>query len=190
MFAKFGPLALAKASQDAAGLAKPDLYSRVTALYETHRDGLYRFLVAQGLSPDTAQDAAQEVFIKLFAALSAGKKIECEQGWLYGVAARTAVDHWRRTRPAMWVPLEFEHQLEGGPAAEGASPETASIRMQQVRRVAAAMTRLRKEQRMCILLRAQGLRYREIAQDLGVSVTTVSDWLAYAIEQLREAAGD
>src|ERR1022692_3420958 len=42
---------------------------RVVALYEAHRDGIYRFLVGHGLNPATAQDVTQDVFVDLFVAL-------------------------------------------------------------------------------------------------------------------------
>src|SRR4051812_8221462 len=41
------------------------LQKRVVALYEAHRDGIYRFLVGHGLTPGEAQEVTQDVFVDL-----------------------------------------------------------------------------------------------------------------------------
>ena len=43
--------------------------------------------------------------------------------------------------------------------------------------------------RQCLQLRAEGLRYREIAAVLGVSVGTVASSLARAVARVRRADG-
>jgi RNA polymerase sigma-70 factor (ECF subfamily) len=165
------------------------LHERVTALYQAHRDGIYRFLVAQGVPRAAAQEVAQDVFVKLFVALRDGVEILSERGWLYGVAARSAVDHWRRERTPVWVELDVSYASENF-TSQDPSPETLAVRTQVQQRVADALVRLPKEQRMCVQLRSEGLRYREIAQILGVAVSTASEWLSTAVERLRRAAHD
>jgi DNA-directed RNA polymerase specialized sigma24 family protein len=76
----------------------PSQQERVVALYEAHREGIYRFLVCHGLSPAEAQEVTQDVFVDLFVALDKGTAVNSEQGWLYAVAGRAAVDYWRRER--------------------------------------------------------------------------------------------
>jgi RNA polymerase sigma-70 factor, ECF subfamily len=171
-------------------LSKTDrLNQRVTALYETHRDSVYRFLVAQGVSPEAAQDVTQDVFVKLFIALRDGVEVVSEQGWLYGVAAKSAVDHWRRERTPVWVELEMNPTSETF-TSQDPNPETMAARTEGFRRVADALIQLPKEQRMCVQLRSEGLRYQEIARILGVAVSTASVWLSTAVERLRRAAHD
>ena len=53
-----------------SGVSKAgELQARVSALYETYRDGIYRFLMGQGLNPAVAQEVTQDVFVDLFVAL-------------------------------------------------------------------------------------------------------------------------
>ena len=159
---------------------------RVAELYEAHRDGIYRFLTGHGLPPPLAQERTQDVFVDLFVALQKGGRVESEQGWLYTVAARAAVDYWRRERRP---PFHVELDLDDGPAAhvrsDDPSPELQTEKWQQQRRISAALGRLPKEHRLCIQLRMQGLRYREIAKILGVSTSTAAEWLASAVNSLR-----
>jgi RNA polymerase sigma-70 factor (ECF subfamily) len=165
------------------------LNERVTALYETHRESIYRFLVAQGIPPPIAQEITQDVFVKLFIALRDGATIVSEQGWLYGVAAKSAVDHWRRERMPVWVELDMNSASEIF-RSQDPTPEVAAARSEWLRRVAEALVKLPREQRMCVQLRSEGFRYREIARILGVAVSTASEWLSTAVERLRRATHD
>lgn len=158
---------------------------RVVVLYEAHREGIYRFLVGQGLSPVEAQDVTQDVFVDLFVALEKGTELRSEQGWLYAVAGRAAVDHWRREHRAFQVELDLETNAAGNLRSAEPSPEAQAGRQERLRRLAGGLCKLPKEQRLCIQLRMQGLRYREIAEILGVSTSTAAEWLVSAVEYLR-----
>jgi RNA polymerase sigma-70 factor (ECF subfamily) len=165
-----------------------DAHTRVSALYAAHRDGIYRFLVAQALSPAAAQDVTQDVFLDLFVALQKGTQMNSERAWLYAVAARAAVDHWRRERPTMWAELDCNPGPGAEPQSPDQSPETQAEHKQRLDRIAAGLSKLSRERRLCLQLRMQGLRYREIAKILRVSTSTAADWLTSAIDSVREEA--
>jgi RNA polymerase sigma-70 factor (ECF subfamily) len=178
------------AIREAALSRKDGLEERVAALYGTHRDAIYRFLVGQGVEPRFAQEAAQNVFVDLFLALRKNSDIRSEQSWLYAVAARAAVDYWRRERRAIWVELDASPLVAESFRSREPSPEVQTIENERLLRIADSMRKLPKEKRLCVHLRMQGLRYREIAKVLGVSTSTAADWLATAVERLRGAARD
>jgi RNA polymerase sigma-70 factor (ECF subfamily) len=162
------------------------LNERVVALYEAHRESIYRFLVGHGLSPTIAEDVTQDVFVDLFVALEKGTAMTSEKSWLYTVAGRAAVDYWRREGRVMWVELDAEPGAAAHvPSAEPSSEVQAQHR-ERLRLVAAALRALPPGQRACILLRMQGLRYREIAKILRVSTSTAAEWLASAVDRLRK----
>jgi RNA polymerase sigma-70 factor (ECF subfamily) len=156
------------------------------ALYEAHRDEIYHFLLGQGLKPEIAQEVTQDVFLDLFVALEKGHQIHSEQAWLYTVAARVAVDYWRREGRFMWVELDSDATMAGAARSREANPEAQAGHRERLAKIAAGLLRLPKEQRLCIHLRMQGLPYREIATVLCVSTSTAAEWLASAIESLRE----
>jgi RNA polymerase sigma-70 factor, ECF subfamily len=168
----------------------PTTDERVAALYAAHRGKIYSFLVGQGLVAAKAQDLVQDVFFKLFVALKKGSEIESEQAWLYNVASKLAVDYWRREGRPMWVELDAVPAMTENLRSKELTPEAAAVREQTLKRVAAALARLPKEQRLGVHLRMQGLRYREIAKILGVSVPTVSGLLSTAVERLRSTANE
>ena len=158
---------------------------RVIALYQTHRDGIYRFLVGHGLTPAVAQELTQDVFVDLFVALEKGTQMNSEQGWLYTVAGRAAVDYWRREPHPTQVDLESVTGLAGRLASAEPSPEVRVEHLERNRQVAARLAQLPRERRMCVQLRMQGLRYREISKILGISTSTAAEWIVAAIDYLR-----
>lgn len=56
--------------------------------------------------------------------------------------------------------------------------------------VEAALDTLSPQQRNCLYLRADGLRYREIAEVIGVTPSTVNEFLRRAIARLAEAVNE
>lgn len=173
-----------RAARDEAASKAANPEERATALYEAHRDAIYRFLVRQGLSPAAAQDVTQDVFVDLLVYLAKGTPVNSE-GWLYAVAGRAAVDYWRRERRTPWLELDSSAGAATDLSTSESSPEARAGREQRLRQVAAGVRRLPKELRLCIDLRMKGLRYREIAKILGVSTSTAAEWLASAVDRLR-----
>ena len=49
------------------------------------------------------------------------------------------------------------------------NPEESALQQEETRRVQAAFQQLSPQQRQCLILRAEGLRYRQIAEVLGIS---------------------
>jgi RNA polymerase sigma-70 factor, ECF subfamily len=166
------------------------LQQRAADIYEEHRLNIYRFLVAQGLPRATAQEVTQDVFVRFFMALRNGVEITSERGWIYTVAARSAADYWRQEHDHVWVGLETADQTSDRLRSQDPDPEVLAVRTQRLRRVAQTLLKLPAEQRLCVQLRSQGLRYRDIAGILGVAVSTTAEWLAIAVERLRGAAHD
>jgi RNA polymerase sigma-70 factor (ECF subfamily) len=101
------------------------------------------------------------------------------------VAGRAAVDYWRRDRKHIRVQLELDESPAVQLPSGGPSPEDLARNSQRMRRIAAGLAALPKEQRFCVQLRMQGLRYREIGEVLGAPISTVADWLTAAVASLR-----
>jgi RNA polymerase sigma-70 factor, ECF subfamily len=54
-----------------------------------------------------------------------------------------------------------------------------------MRRLRRSMEMLTPQQRECILLRASGLRYREIAEVLGIGISSVGETMQRAASRLK-----
>jgi RNA polymerase sigma-70 factor (ECF subfamily) len=165
-----------------------DAHTRISALYDAHREGIYRFLVAQGLSPAVAQDVTQDVFVDLFVAIQKGTQMKSERAWLYTVAGRAAVDHWRHERPSMWLALSSSQSEVTNVPSSQLNPEAQAEHKERVGKIAAGLRKLSREHRLCLQLRMKGLRYREIAKILHVSTSTAAEWLITTVDRLRDEA--
>ena len=62
------------------------LQDRVTRLFEEARDDVYRYLLTLGLYPPQAQEATQEVFLRLYATERQGEEIQNPRAWIFRVA--------------------------------------------------------------------------------------------------------
>ena len=104
---------------------------------------------------------------------------------MYRVAANRAVDYWRGERRSLVVELDGENTLSETLESTESRPDERAAEKQRMACLAAEIARLPKEQRMCVLMRSQGMRYREMARILGVGVSTTAEWLMTAVERLR-----
>ena len=156
--------------------------SEVTTLYRELRKPLLRYLVCLGLTSDEAQDVVQDAFLSLQRHLAAGGDEENIRGWVFRVAHNLA-----RNRQTSYH-RRFGETLEGGRdfPAEVATPEQMVLEKEKLGRFAAAIQSLTKSERECLLLRAGGLRYREIGEVLGIATSTVGDTVERAVKKLAE----
>lgn len=144
----------------------------IRRLFERHYPAVVRFLYRRLGDRDQAEELAQEAFTRLL-----NQRLRRPTAWLYAVAANLARDAARgeavRARRL---------QLLAGELADAAepSPEQALLREETARRVRAALLSLSERDRLLLLLREEGLSYREIADVVGVSPTSVGPLLTRA----------
>ena len=67
-----------------------------------------------------------------------------------------------------------------------ATPERIVLEKEKFRQMAKAITSLTECERGSLLLRAEGLRYREIGEVLDIPTSTVADTVDRAIKKLAE----
>jgi RNA polymerase sigma-70 factor (ECF subfamily) len=174
-------------SDDSVPLALPLLglasgTSEVTTLYRELRKPLLRYLVCLGLSSDEAQDVVQDAFLSLQRHLASDAAQENMRGWLFRVAHNQARNRQTSYHRRFSEPLDGQMDF----LADDATPEQRVLEKEKFRRLAAAIRWLTESERECLLLRAGGLRYREIGEVLGMAVSTVGDTVGRAIKKLAE----
>jgi RNA polymerase sigma-70 factor (ECF subfamily) len=160
------------------------LEETVSRAYVEWRDDVYRYLILLGLHPPQAQEAVQDVFLRLYTTLrKGGEPIRNQRAWIFRTAHNLGLT--LRTREAATRP--FDAELEATIADSIASPERSLIEREALRSVHRAVSTLSPQQRQCLRLRAEGLKYDEIASTLGISVSTVYEFLRRAVTRLRKA---
>ncbi|HYG62036.1 MAG TPA: sigma-70 family RNA polymerase sigma factor [Thermoanaerobaculia bacterium] len=141
--------------------------------------------------PATAEDLAQEVFVKAFRRLDTYDPQRKLSSWLFKIAHNTTIDFLRRGELDT-VPLEAREDegdrgsLAGVLADETAEgPGAAAERRQMARSLERAIARLRPEYRESVLLfYVEGLAYQEICEITGQPLGTVKTNLHRARKEL------
>jgi RNA polymerase sigma-70 factor (ECF subfamily) len=174
-------------AKSAADLEKRDrLQDAVVGFFDQFRDPLLRYLSSFGLAFQDTEEVLQETFLSLFQHLESDKPRDNLRGWLFRVAHNLALKQRYRTRQ------DSEARVEAG-AAEFAvdpapDPEAQVLNNQTQRRLLAVVNALPEQDRRCLFLRAEGLRYREIAEILDMSLGAVSLSLARSLARIARSA--
>jgi RNA polymerase sigma-70 factor, ECF subfamily len=174
-------------SGDAAPLALPlsrlsTGASEATTLYRELRKPLLRYLVCLGLSNDEAQDVVQDTFLILHRHMASGGSRENIRGWLFRVAHNQTRNRQKRYDRNFSAASDSEMEE----LCHEATPERAVLEKEKFQQLGKAMRLLTAPERECLLLRASGLRYREIGEVLGIATSTVNDTVERAIKKLAE----
>lgn len=157
------------------------LQDEVAQLFLEARDDVYRYLLSLGLYPPQAQEGAQEVFLRLYATLKKGEKIQNPRAWIF----RVAHNHGLKIRSRQTSQAPFDTELETRIASSEMNPEQSALEREQTLRFHKAVQGLSEQQQRCLFLRLEGLRYPEIASALGISASAVSEFLRRAISKLK-----
>jgi RNA polymerase sigma-70 factor (ECF subfamily) len=169
-----------------AGNSRERLEAEVVALFDELRDPLLRYLVSFGLAIADGEEVLQEVFLALFQHLSRGKSKDNLRSWLFRVAHNLALKHRFKVRRD----AEGRTESEAADLAvePGLNPEDQVVRGQTQQRLQAVVRALPEQDRLCLFLRAEGLRYREIAGILDMSLGAVSISLARSLARIARTA--
>ncbi|MPY68778.1 MAG: sigma-70 family RNA polymerase sigma factor [Alphaproteobacteria bacterium] len=162
----------------------PHERNRLT-LYMAHRGELVRY--ASGIVGDAAraEEVVQEAWLR-FGAEAKGQLLEEPVGYLYRVVRNLAIDCYRqRMRERRYV--EPGNSYAGrDPADDLPSPETVAVARDELRLLREAMAELPERTRIALEMRRfGGYKLREIADRLGISVTSVHDIVVEGIDYCR-----
>src|SRR3954462_1658247 len=141
-------------------------------LFESHGGAVYRFAAVLVRHHQDAEDIVQETFLKLFRHLEGGGDSRNIRGWRFPAAAHAARDRQRARR--RWMPWPAAHE----PRVEPVSLPDEDGRLKQAHE---ALRQPPDSDRLLLLLRAQGLSYREIAEAARIRPASVGRLLARAV---------
>jgi RNA polymerase sigma-70 factor, ECF subfamily len=157
----------------------------VEQIYEQTRAAICSYLLCLGVPEAQTQEVTQEVYLRLYQTMRKGDDILNMRAWLFRVAHNLGLKVRSRERAFRAVSPDWERFT--APVRE--SPESTMLNREKMRRVQAALDTLSPQQRNCLYLRSEGLRYREIADVMGISASTVNEFLRRAISRLGEVVG-
>ncbi len=172
---------------DAGLSAKPSQIEReVMDLFEQFRNPLLRYALSFGISAHDAEEVVQEVFLSLFRHLQLRKSRKNLRAWIFRVAHNLALKQRyanQRTRDRSATGATVTESLSD----PSPNPEEQLSSAQRRQRLLAVVEALPEADQCCLRLRAEGLRYREIAGVLGISLGMVSISLTRSLARLTRA---
>jgi RNA polymerase sigma-70 factor (ECF subfamily) len=157
--------------------ASVTLEDEITCLFEQLRNPLFRYLFSLGLSVQDGEEVIQDSFLALFQHLKNGRPRDNLRAWIFRVGHNKALKVRHRQDPHS-APAVVE-DVDGSP-----DPEQQALYNQRQRRFSAVIRALPKQDRACLSLRAEGIRYREIAEILGISLGAVALSLERSLAKL------
>jgi RNA polymerase sigma-70 factor, ECF subfamily len=146
-----------------------------------HQRQVYSTALRLTGSTQDAQDASQEVFLRLYRNLHRLSRLDDVRPWLYRVTVNRCRDvqrHYRRFAT---------EDLTGSEPAGDPGPESVLQAEQRKQLLAQALTRLADKERAAIVLRdIEGLSTHEVARILGSSEVTVRSQICTARVKLKK----
>ncbi|MCP4574649.1 MAG: RNA polymerase sigma factor [bacterium] len=166
--------------------------SALAALFEACFDDVYGLAVRMLGDRTAAEDAVQEVFLRLHRSASTLDPDRDPRPWLRTVTANLCRDHWRSfgarvSRQSVSVDAEKAPPL----ADHGPTPEAETLAGERAGKVQEAIDQLPEEMREVVVLRDyEGLSHDEIAEIVGASAAAVRKRYSRALNRLGEMLQD
>lgn len=164
--------------------------------FTLHHRAVYRAAYALVRDSGLAEDVTQEVFIKFYQHLGSLKNDEHVRPWLLRVATNTALNTLRGRSRTTARDEEFVATAAAGAhgagSAGGAGPvgvEADFERRVEIEEARRALAQIKEPMRSCLLLKQQGLSYREIAQTLSVNEVNVGSLIARGRKEFMRVYG-
>lgn len=124
-----------------------------------------------------AEDVTQEVFIRLYKHIDTLPNLEMLRPWLIRVALNVAKNTLRgniraNTRDENYVKETVDNSIF--------SVESEYEQKSEVSEINRALSKVKEPLRSCLVLKQQGLSYREIAESLSLNETSIGTYVARA----------
>jgi RNA polymerase sigma-70 factor, ECF subfamily len=156
-------------------------------LVDSYSDAVYRFCLSRLGSPDEAEDAVQDVFLRAFRSLPSFDVSRSFGSWLFGIAANRIRSRYvkRSSETALLERVAIEAAGVESPAGAGDNPETLVLDAMSLEEVRTAVALLGPSYRTVVeLYYLAGLNVSEVAASLGLGTEAVKSRLFRARKEL------
>jgi RNA polymerase sigma factor (sigma-70 family) len=155
------------------------------------QEGMWRTLVrriGKRIAPgQDAEDLLHSAYIRLHEQRER-THVENEAGFLVKTAVNISIDEWRRRKLLGDSHDDDAVQAVADPAPRQDEVFAHRVRLEQVRECLAALSPRTRE--VFLMHRVDGLKYREIATQLGISQSAVEKHIAKAVLSLMNGTED
>ncbi|HKI06064.1 MAG TPA: sigma-70 family RNA polymerase sigma factor [Thermoanaerobaculia bacterium] len=178
-----------------------DVEANASKLFKRFRSKVRSFFLNKHFSPEESDDLTQDVFLRVFKGIDAFRRESRFERWLWEIAGHIYLNEIRRRRTekrdARELSLDARVETEDGTGSPlnlpspDASPEDVVIQSERSKNLRAALKGLPDQMRRCCILRYErGLKYKEIADLMKISIETVKAHLHQARKRLIDLLGE
>lgn len=152
-------------------------------LYRRYRNPLYAFLNRLLENSATADDVFQQTWLKAIRNFPTYKNQQKFFAWLSMIAHNLAMDHFRQNGRSGEEPLEEIHSMQEYSGGQEPWQQMSDQEFEEA--FESAVLSLPEDQREVVLLRRNGVSFREIAEIQGCPLNTALGRMNYAMKTLR-----
>jgi RNA polymerase sigma-70 factor (ECF subfamily) len=151
-------------------------------LFHRFYSGLYNYAVSLLRKEEIAEEVVQDVFYNIWKNRESLRIQRTWQGYLYRAVYNNSMMYLRKTRR--------EYPMDDGTAVEPAGNSPDPSQLMQYNEASELVTRILEDlpartREIFLMNRQEGLKYREIAEKLSISVKTVEANMGKALKALR-----
>jgi RNA polymerase sigma-70 factor (ECF subfamily) len=163
---------------------EPDAFNVLVRRWERHIYGLSLRMLGRD---EEARDATQETFLSAYRNLSKFRGEAKFSSWIYRIALNICNTRLRsRTKNA--ISIEEQYESVGFEIADETEDLGSGIQQEQITRyVRRALQALPAEMRQVIIMKEyEGLKFAEIAEILGIPISTVKTRMYTGLNELKK----
>jgi RNA polymerase sigma-70 factor (ECF subfamily) len=161
-------------------MTKDEARTLVASVFEAWQPVLLRYAERLSGSRELAEDVVQEAFLALYGEVRSGTTPGNPRAWTFSVVRRQVFHRIRR------------HQREAvhpeSPSLLDEMPDPTAG-WQPGEGIDNYLSHLSRREEEVLLLRLEGLKYREIAEELGITPSSVNTLLCRALKKLQIVTG-
>ncbi len=149
------------------------------SLFDREETSLLRYAYSLTGRRAVAEEIVQEVFLQLH---ENWDQVEAPRAWLYRTARNAAFQYLRKSKREL---LQGNDEVEPLPAQHDQSPEALAAHMEACTALRTLLAELTPTDQQLVRLKYfEGLKYREISERTGLSVSNVGYRLHHILKQL------
>ena len=157
--------------------------------FTLHHRAVFRTARAVVRDSALAEDVTQEVFLRLYRNLDSTPGEELLRAWLLRVTLNVARNTIRGNTRSMLRDNEYQKESTDFGSAFVEAPEEEYERQVAIQEARRALDKIKEPMRSCLLLKQQGLSYKEIATTLSLKETNVGSLVARGRKEFARVYG-
>jgi RNA polymerase sigma factor (sigma-70 family) len=159
---------------------QPDPDQTICSLFQECAESLFRYAFRLTRLPEASDDLVQEAFLSLYVELRRGREMTNPRAWMLGLISHKAARIFKESRLLTTDPQTVDSLT--------ASQSTSVPWDVSEDELIPLLDLLSPREVEVVLLRLQSLKYREIADQLGISHKSVATLLSRALAKMQQGA--